>query len=136
MASLTLLVMAAGIGSRYGGLKQIDPVGPNGEIVVDYSVYDALRAGFDKVVFVIRREIEAAFRERIGRTVESRVETAYVLQELDDLPRFHPPCRKDEALGHGPRHPLRAGTASTRLSRPSTPTISTAGRRSRPCPGT
>ncbi len=86
MASLTLLIMAAGIGSRYGGLKQIDPVGPNGEIVVDYSVYDALRAGFDKVVFVIRREIESAFRERIGRAVEGRVETAYVFQELDRLP--------------------------------------------------
>ena len=89
MASLTLLVMAAGIGSRYGGLKQIDPVGPNGEIVVDYSVYDALRAGFDKIVFVIRKEIEDAFRERIGRTVESRVETAYVLQELGRLPAGH-----------------------------------------------
>lgn len=102
MASLTLLVMAAGIGSRYGGLKQIDPVGPNGEIVVDYSVYDALRAGFDKVVFVIRRDIEDAFRERIGRTVESRVETAYVFQELDRLPAgFTLPAGRTKPWGTG-----------------------------------
>jgi len=102
MASLTLLVMAAGIGSRYGGLKQIDPVGPHGEIVVDYSVYDALRAGFDKVVFVIRREIEDAFRKKIGRTVESRVETAYVLQELDRLPPgFSLPAGRTKPWGTG-----------------------------------
>jgi hypothetical protein len=102
MASLTLLVMAAGIGSRYGGLKQIDPVGPNGEIVVDYSVYDALRAGFDKVVFVIRRELEGAFRERIGRTVETRVETAYVFQELDRLPAgYRLPAGRTKPWGTG-----------------------------------
>ncbi|HEX2694685.1 MAG TPA: sugar phosphate nucleotidyltransferase [Acidobacteriota bacterium] len=102
MASLTLLIMAAGIGSRYGGLKQIDPVGPNGEIVVDYSVYDALRAGFDKVVFIIRREIEDAFRERIGRTVESRVETAYVLQELDRIPAgYSLPAGRTKPWGTG-----------------------------------
>ena len=95
MASLTLVVMAAGIGSRYGGLKQIDPVGPNGELVIDYSIYDALQAGFDKVVFIIRREIEDAFRRRVGRTIQERVETAYVFQELDALPAgFHiPPSR-------------------------------------------
>ena len=88
--------MAAGIGSRYGGLKQIDPLGPAGEIVIDYSVYDALLAGFDKVVFIIRREIEGPFREKIGQTVEKRVETAYVLQELDRLPKGFslPPDRK------------------------------------------
>ena len=80
MASLTLVVMAAGIGSRYGGLKQIDPVGPAGEVVLDYSVYDAVRAGFDRVVFIIRADIEDAFRERIGRRVEGAVDTAYVLQ--------------------------------------------------------
>ncbi len=86
MASLTLVVMAAGIGSRYGGLKQIDPVGPSGEVVLDYSVYDALRAGFDRVVFIIRRDIEEAFRERIGRRVERAAETAYVFQSVEDLP--------------------------------------------------
>ncbi len=86
MASLTLVVMAAGIGSRYGGLKQIDPVGPSGEVVLDYSVYDALRSGFDRVVFIIRRDIEAAFRDRIGRRIEGAADTAYVLQSLDQVP--------------------------------------------------
>ncbi len=81
-----LVVMAAGIGSRYGGLKQIDPVGPCGEPIVAYSIYDALRAGFGKVVFVIKEEIAEAFREKIGRQVEKRVETEYVCQRLDDLP--------------------------------------------------
>lgn len=83
---LTLVVLAAGIGSRYGGLKQIDPVGPHGELIVDYSVYDALRAGFQRVVFVISRRIEATFRERVGRTIERQCDTDYVFQQLDDLP--------------------------------------------------
>jgi len=86
MTKPTLLIMAAGMGSRYGGLKQIDPVGPSGEVVLDYSVYDALRSGFDKVVFIIRKDIEEAFRERIGRRIEGAVDTAYVLQSLDQLP--------------------------------------------------
>lgn len=86
MASTTLIVMAAGIGSRYGGLKQIDPVGPGGEKIIDYSVYDARRAGFGQVVFVIRRELEEDFREHIGRRIEDRIETAYVYQELEPLP--------------------------------------------------
>jgi NDP-sugar pyrophosphorylase family protein len=86
MSSLTLVVMAAGIGSRYGGLKQIDPVGPSGEVVLDYSVFDALRAGFGRVVFIIRRDIEEAFRDRIGRRIERAAETAYVFQSLDALP--------------------------------------------------
>ncbi len=78
--------MAAGIGSRYGGLKQVDPVGPGGEMILDYSVYDALRAGFGSVVFVIRREIESDFRETIGSRVEPHMKTAYAFQELDALP--------------------------------------------------
>ena len=86
MANPALIVMAAGIGSRYGGLKQIDQVGPSGEKILDYSVYDARRAGFDRVVFVIRKEIEADFREHIGRTIEAQMDTAYVHQELDRLP--------------------------------------------------
>lgn len=102
MASLTLVVMAAGIGSRYGGLKQIDPIGPNGEIVIDYSIYDALRAGFDKVVFIIRREIEDAFRRKVGRNVEGRVETAYVFQELTPMPEgFHLPPERTKPWGTG-----------------------------------
>jgi len=82
----TLLVLAAGMGSRYGGLKQIDPVGPNGEVILDYSVFDAIRFGIDRVVFVIRRDIEEAFREAIGKRLESRVQVDYAFQELDDLP--------------------------------------------------
>jgi len=78
--------MAAGMGSRYGGLKQIDPVGPNGEIILDYSAYDALRAGFDKIVFVIRRDLEEMFREKVGRTLERRTDVAYVFQDIDMLP--------------------------------------------------
>ena len=79
----TLLVIAAGLGSRYGGLKQIAPVGPNGEIIIEYSIYDALRAGFDKIVFVIRHCFENAFCETIGCQYENRVKTAYAYQELD-----------------------------------------------------
>jgi hypothetical protein len=86
MGELTLVVMAAGIGSRYGGLKQVDPIGPNGEIIIHYSVYDALKAGFSRVVFVIRRDIETAFRETIGSEIERRADVAYVYQELTDLP--------------------------------------------------
>ena len=96
MPELTLVVLAAGIGRRYGGLKQIEPIGPSGEIIVDYSVYDALRAGFGRVVFVIRPEIENAFRERVGRSVEQRCETHYVFQTLEDVPAAFsiPPDRR------------------------------------------
>lgn len=79
----TLLILAAGMGSRYGGLKQIDGVGPAGETIIEYSIYDAIRAGFGKVVFVIRKDIEAAFRERFGHLFESNIEVVYVFQETD-----------------------------------------------------
>ena len=82
----TLLVLAAGMGSRYGGLKQLDPMGPNGETVLDYSAYDAIRAGFDKIVFVIRREFEEAFKSSIGAKFEEKIAVGYAFQELDDLP--------------------------------------------------
>ena len=82
----TLVVLAAGMGSRYGGLKQIDPVGPHGEVVLDYSVFDARRAGFGSVVFVIRRDIERPFRETVGRRFEGRLEVRYAFQELNLLP--------------------------------------------------
>lgn len=74
------------MGSRYGGLKQLDPLGPNRETIIDYSVFDARRAGFDKLVFVIRRDIEAAFRESVGRRFEEQMEVAYAFQELEALP--------------------------------------------------
>ena len=86
MSKPTLAVMAAGMGSRYGGLKQIDPMGPNGETLVEYSVYDAIRAGFGKVVFIIRKEFSDAFKAQIGDRFEGRIEVAYAYQELDDLP--------------------------------------------------
>ena len=82
----TLVVMAAGMGSRYGGLKQLDPVGPNGELIIHYSVYDALRSGFDKVAFIIREDIETAFREHIGGSIEKQCETVYVHQKTTDAP--------------------------------------------------
>jgi hypothetical protein len=86
MTKPTLLVLAAGMGSRYGGLKQIDPVGPAGETIIDYSIYDALRAGFGKLVFVIRHDIEQQFREIVGARFEKRVAVEYAFQELDKLP--------------------------------------------------
>ncbi len=79
----TLLVIAAGMGRRYGGLKQIAPVGPSGEWIVDYSMYDAIRAGFDKLVFVIRRDFEQAFKEKIGSRFDGIIEVDYVYQQLD-----------------------------------------------------
>ena len=86
MEKPTLLIMAAGMGSRFGGLKQITPVGPNGEMIIDYSIYDALRAGFGKVVFVIKKEIEDTFREHIGDRMAAHIPVEYVYQELDKLP--------------------------------------------------
>jgi len=81
-----LLVLAAGIGSRYGGLKQIDPVGPNGETIIDYSIHDAIQAGFGKVVFVIRKDIEDEFRQSIGNRFERGIPVEYAFQNLADLP--------------------------------------------------
>jgi UTP-glucose-1-phosphate uridylyltransferase len=86
MTSPTLLVLAAGMGNRYGGLKQIDPVGPGGETIMDYSIYDALHAGFGKLVFVIRKEIEQPFKRVVGARFENRIAVEYVFQELDSLP--------------------------------------------------
>lgn len=85
-APVTLLVLAAGMGSRYGGLKQLDPMGPEDQILLDYSVRDAVAAGFHKVVFVIRRDIESAFRQTIGTRYDGTINIDYAFQELDDLP--------------------------------------------------
>jgi NDP-sugar pyrophosphorylase family protein len=86
MTTPTLLVMAAGMGSRYGGLKQIDPVGPSGETLMDYSIYDAIQAGFGKLVFIIRKDIEDQFKEFIGTRYAKRIPVEYVYQELDKIP--------------------------------------------------
>lgn len=99
----TLLILAAGIGSRYGGLKQLDKVGPGGEAIIDYSIYDAIQAGFGKVVFVIRKSIEADFKEFIGNKLDGKIEVAYVFQELDKLPEgvvLNPERKKPYGTGH------------------------------------
>ncbi len=85
---MELLIMAAGMGSRFGGLKQIEPVGPNGEFIIDYSVYDAKKAGFDKVVFIIKEENYELFKETIGKRVEPHMEVDYVFQKMEDIPEF------------------------------------------------
>lgn len=86
MNKTTLVVMAAGLGSRYGGLKQIDPIGPNGELIIDFSVYDAIKAGFSKIVFIIKKENEALFRELIGNKIENKIDVDYAFQSVDDVP--------------------------------------------------
>ncbi len=98
----TLLVLAAGMGSRYGGLKQIDPVGPAGETVLDYAVFDALRAGFGRVVFIIRRDFEEVFRAQIGAKYAGRIAVDYVFQSLDALPEgFSTPADREKPWGTG-----------------------------------
>jgi UTP-glucose-1-phosphate uridylyltransferase len=98
----TLLVLAAGMGSRYGGLKQIDPVGEDGETIIDFSIYDAVNSGFDKVVFVIRRDIEKEFREVIGRKCENKINVEYVFQQLEDIPGgFKVPADRVKPWGTG-----------------------------------
>ena len=87
MKSTTLVIMAAGMGSRFGGgIKQLEPMGPNGEIIMDYSIYDAMEAGFNKVVFVTRKDLFETFKEVIGNRIEKVIPVEYVFQELDDLP--------------------------------------------------
>ncbi len=103
----TLLVLAAGMGSRYGGLKQLDPMGPNGETVLDYSVFDALRAGFGRVVFMIREDFAAAFRDGIGARFADRIEVDYAFQRLDDLPAgYEVPRGREKPWGTA--HAVRA----------------------------
>ncbi|MDO4618293.1 MAG: sugar phosphate nucleotidyltransferase [Clostridia bacterium] len=86
MEKATLVVMAAGMGSRFGGLKQIAPVGPNGEIILDFSVFDAKRAGFGKTVFIIKKAIEKDFREAVGKRIEKMCDVDYAFQEIDKIP--------------------------------------------------
>ncbi len=96
----TLLIMAAGLGSRYGGNKQIDRIGPNGEILMEYSIHDAVEAGFTKVVFVIRKSMDSLFREMIGDKIAKKVEVAYAWQEYDTLPEgFVPPAERVKPYG-------------------------------------
>ena len=83
---MTLAIMAAGLGSRFGGLKQIEPIGPNGEFIIDYSIYDAIKAGFDKIVFVIKEENYNDFLNTIGKRIENKISVEYVFQKNDDIP--------------------------------------------------
>ena len=102
MAHATLVVMAAGMGSRFGGLKQVEPVGPNGEAILDFSVYDAKRAGFDKVVFIIKKQIEEEFKTLVGQRIEKTIDVEYVFQETDKLPEgFVCPETRQKPWGTG-----------------------------------
>lgn len=83
---MTLVIMAAGMGSRFGGLKQVEPVGPNGEFILDYSIYDAIKAGYKKVVFIIKEENYDLFRETIGKRIESKIDVSYAFQKIEDVP--------------------------------------------------
>lgn len=97
---ITLVVMAAGMGSRFGGLKQIEPVGRNGEAILDFSVYDAIKAGFTKVVFVIKHAIEKDFKEFVGKRIEKKIKVEYVFQEIDKLPEgFTCPAEREKPWG-------------------------------------
>lgn len=97
---ITLIVMAAGMGSRFGGLKQMEPIGPGGEALLDFSVYDAKRAGFTKVVFVIKHAIEKEFKEIVGSRIEKKIKVEYVFQEIDDLPNgLVPPAERQKPWG-------------------------------------
>lgn len=83
---MTLVIMAAGMGSRFGGLKQIEPVGPNGEFIIDYSIYDAIKAGFDKVVFIIKEENYEIFKSTVGKRIEGKINVEYVFQDIKNIP--------------------------------------------------
>ena len=103
MKNTTLVIMAAGIGSRFGGgIKQLEPMGPNGEIIMDYSIYDAKEAGFNKVVCIIRKDIEEDFKEIIGNRIEKVIDVEYVFQALDDIPEgFKVPAERKKPWGTG-----------------------------------
>ncbi len=114
-AGPALLVLAAGMGSRYGGIKQIDPVGVGGETIIDFSIYDAITSGFARVVFVIRREIENDFRDVVGARYQRRIPVSYVLQAMDDLPGgFAVPAGRAKPWGTG--HAVYAARADIRES--------------------
>lgn len=104
---LTLLIMAAGMGSRFGGLKQIELVGPNGEFIIDYSIYDAIKAGFNKVVFVIKEENYEVFKETISKRIEDRIRVEYAFQDLNNLPSGYV-CPSDRVKPWGTAHAILA----------------------------
>ena len=89
MQDMTLVILAAGMGSRFGGLKQIEPVGPNGEFLIDYSIYDAIKAGFNKIVFIIKPENLEIFKETIGKRIEDQIQVEYALQDIDQMKKIY-----------------------------------------------
>lgn len=102
MNNITLLIMAAGMGSRYGGLKQLDAIGPSGETIIDYSVYDAIKAGFTKVVFIIRKDFEQEFKSKITDKYEGQIQVEFAFQDLNDLPdEFTCPEGREKPWGTG-----------------------------------
>lgn len=119
----TLVIMAAGMGSRYGGEKQTDGIGPHGEAIMEYSVYDAVRAGFHKIVFIIKPGMEPTIRALCGDRIETMhtpqgepVEVAYAVQDFSSIPAFYTiPPGAEEALRHGPRGPVRPGCGAGAL---------------------
>ena len=102
----TLLILAAGMGSRFGGLKQIEGVGPNNEFIIDYSIYDAIKAGFNKIVFIIKEENYEIFKETIGKRVEPHIETEYVFQKNDNLPEEYKELLKNREKPLGTAHAI------------------------------
>ena len=107
MKDMTLLVMAAGMGSRYGGLKQLDAVGPNGETIIDFSVYDAISAGYNKVVFIIRKDFEKQFKQKISNKYKNKIDVEIVYQDLNDLPSSFP-CPNERSKPWGTGHAILA----------------------------
>ena len=106
MKDKTLLIMAAGMGSRFGGLKQIEPFGPNGEFIIDYSIYDAIKAGFNKVVFIIKEENYEIFKETIGKRVEPHIKVEYVFQNNDNIPKEYQELLKTRKKPLGTAHAI------------------------------
>ena len=113
--NLTLIILAAGIGSRYGGLKQLDVVGPNGETIIDYSVFDAIKSGFTKIVFIIRKDFKDQFKEKIINKYNNKIKTELVYQDLDDLPgSYKAPSDREKPWGTG----QAINAARTRINEP------------------
>ena len=117
MKKPVLVIMAAGMGSRYGGLKQIDPVDQEGHIIMDFSIFDAKRAGFEKVVFIIKKENEADFKEAVGKRIEKIMDVAYVFQDLNNLPEGY-------EVPEGRVKPSTSSTSSRSAMFPDVPLIS------------
>ncbi len=121
----TLLILAAGMGSRYGGVKQLDQFGPHGETIIDYSLFDAIRAGFGKVVFIVREELSADFEEIFAGKLAGKLTVDFAIQALDSYVPEGRRGKAHETLGNRTRYAVRPNTTRIRRLRSSTPTIFT-----------